>query len=289
MVRIGIALLWLLHFLPLWLLNPLGQGVGWLFYRLGKTRRNIVRTNLRLCFPELTVAAREDIARRHFRILGRAFLEHGIFWWASARRIRRLVRIEGAEHLAALHGQAVILLAPHFVGLDMGGVRLSIERQLASMYAKQKNPVIDALLLRGRQRFNATRLFSRKDNVRAVIKVLRAGLPFYYLPDMDLGRRDSVFVPFFGVAAATITAPARLARMAQAKLVPTVTQALPGSAGYILRIYPPLEHFPSDDVVQDTRAINAFIETRVCEMPEQYFWVHKRFKTRPEGESALYP
>lgn len=288
MVRFGIAILWLLRFLPLALLNPLGQVVGITFYALGRERRRVVQTNLALCFPQMASKEREAMVRRHFRVLGRAFLEHGIFWWSSAQRIQRLVRIEGAAHLEALKGQPVMLLAPHFVGLDMGGVRISIEHQVASMYAKQKNPVVDALLLHGRKRFNAPRLFSRSDNVRSVVKALREGLPFYYLPDMDLGRRDSIFVPFFGVPTATITAPSRLALMGRATVLPVVTRMLPGSAGYVLQIYPPLENFPSEDVVHDTQIMNAFIEARVRELPEQYFWVHKRFKTRPEGEPSFY-
>lgn len=259
-----------------------------LFYGLGRERRRVVHTNLLLCFPEWSPAARAKVARAHYRALGRALLEHGIFWWGSAQRIRHLVRIEGAENLNAVQGEAVILLSPHFVGLDMGGLRLSLEQQVASMYSKQKDPVVDALLLRGRQRFNAPRLFSRKDNVRAVLKTLREGMPFYYLPDMDLGRRDSVFLPFFGMPAATITAPARLAKMSGAKVLPAVTRMLPASAGYVLKIYPPLENLPSEDVLQDTLHINQFIEQCVREMPEQYFWVHKRFKTRPEGEASVY-
>lgn len=288
MARIGILILWLLHFLPLPLLALVGQGLGLLAYTLGRERRRVARTNLRLCFPELNPAARERLVRGHFRALSRSFFEHGILWWSSAARIRRLVRIEGEQHLAAVQGQALILLAPHFVGLDMGGLRISLEVQVASLYSKQKNPVTDQLLLRGRLRFNAPRLFSRQDSVRGVVKAIRAGLPFYYLPDMDFGRRDSIFVPFFGVPTATITGVSRLASLARAVVLPAVTQQLPGGQGYILKFYPAWENFPTDDIAADARRVNAFIEERVREMPEQYFWVHKRFKTRPEGEPRLY-
>ena len=288
MARIGIFILWLLHFLPLPLLALIGQGLGHLAYALGRERRRVARTNLRLCFPELNPAARERLVRGHFRALSRSFFEHGILWWSSAARIRRLVRIEGEQHLAAVQGQPLILLAPHFVGLDMGGLRISLEVQVASLYSKQKNPVTDQLLLRGRLRFNAPRLFSRQDSVRGVVKAIRAGLPFYYLPDMDFGRRDSIFVPFFGVPTATITGVSRLASLARAKVLPAVTQQLPGGQGYVLKFYPAWENFPTDDVAADARRVNAFIEDRVREMPEQYFWVHKRFKTRPEGEPRVY-
>ena len=288
MARIGILILWLLHFLPLPLLALVGQGLGLLAYTLGRERRRVARTNLRLCFPELNPAARERLVRGHFRALSRSFFEHGILWWSSAARIRRFVRIEGEQHLAAVQGQPLILLAPHFVGLDMGGLRISLEVQVASLYSKQKNPVTDQLLLRGRLRFNAPRLFSRQDSVRGVVKAIRAGLPFYYLPDMDFGRRDSIFVPFFGVSTATITGVSRLASLARAKVLPAVTKQLPGGQGYILKFYPAWENFPTDDIAADARRVNAFIEERVREMPEQYFWVHKRFKTRPEGEPRLY-
>ncbi len=288
MVRIGIFILWALRFLPLPLLALLGQALGQLAYVLARERREVARTNLRLCFPELSTAARERLVCGHFRALSRSFFEHGILWWSSAARIRRLVRIEGAQHLAAVQGQPVILLAPHFVGLDMGGVRISLDVQVSSMYSKQKNPVVDQLLLRGRLRFNTPRLFSRQDNVRGVVKAIRAGLPFYYLPDMDFGRRDSIFVPFFGVPAATITGVSRLAQLARAVVVPAVTRQLPGGQGYVLKCYPAWENFPTGDMAADARRVNAFIEERVREMPEQYFWVHKRFKTRPEGEPRLY-
>ena len=198
------------------------------------------------------------------------------------------MRIEGAECLQAVHGQPVILLAPHFVGLDMGGSRLSIDRQIASMYSKQKSPQADQFVLQGRLRFNAPRLFSRQDSVRSVVKTMREGIPFYYLPDMDFGARDSIFVPFFGAPAATITGVSRLGRLAHAHIVPAVTRQLPGAQGYVLQFYPAWENFPSEDIAADTRRVNAFIEARVLEMPEQYYWLHKRFKTRPEGAQKLY-
>jgi len=288
MIRIAIFCFWLLHFLPLALLNPLGQGVGWLFYVLGRERREVARTNLRLCFPELSERERDQRVRLHFRAFGRSFLERSYLWWSSAARLKRLVRIEGETHWQAVRGQPVILLAPHFVGLDMGGSRLSLDAQVASMYSKQKNPLVDRLLLQGRLRFNAPRLFSRQDSVRSVVKAMRDGTPFYYLPDMDFGSRDSIFVPFFGVPAATITGVARLARLAKAQVVPAVTRQLPGGQGYVLMVYPAWENFPTDDIAADTRRVNAFIEQRVLEMPEQYYWLHKRFKTRPEGENKLY-
>jgi KDO2-lipid IV(A) lauroyltransferase len=288
MARIGIALIWLLHFLPLAVLAPIGQGFGMLLYWLGRERRQVARLNLRLCFPQMPDGEREQLVKAHFRCFGRSVLERGILWWSSRKRLHNVVRIEGIEHWQAVRDRPVIWLAPHFVGLDMGGVRLTSEFPLVSMYSRQKNPLFDKLLYRSRTRFGPTRLASRQDGIRPIIKGLKDGLPFYYLPDMDFGPKDAIFVPFFGVPAATITGVGRLARMTGAAVVPCITRQLPGGQGYVLRFYPAWQDYPTADLEADTRRVNAFIEERVKEMPEQYFWLHKRFKTRPQGEARLY-
>ncbi len=288
MTRLGLGLVWLLHWLPLPVLAALGNAGGYLLHMLAAERRRVVLTNLRLCFPELTDDARKQLARRHFAAFTRALLEHGILWWGRRERVMRMVRIEGLEHQQATQGRPVIWMAPHFVGLDMGGVRLATEWKGVSIYSQQKNPVFDRVLLQGRTRFEKQALFSRQDGVRPVVKALRSGLPFYYLPDMDYGPRDSIFVPFFGVPAATITGLSRMAQLARAVVQPVVTMQLPGGAGYVLRFYPAWDNFPSGDLAADTRRMNAFIEARVREMPEQYYWLHKRFKTRPPGEEKIY-
>jgi KDO2-lipid IV(A) lauroyltransferase len=209
-------------------------------------------------------------------------------WWSSRARLQRLIRVEGLEHWQAVADRPVIWLAPHFVGLDMGGTRIITEWRGVSVYGHQKDPVFDRILLHGRTRFVTPALFSRQDGIRPVVRAMREGLPLYYLPDMDLGERDSIIVPFFGVPAATVTGLTRIARLAGAVVVPAVTRQLPGAAGYVLRFYPAWTAFPGADIESDTRRMNAFIEERVLEMPEQYYWVHKRFKTRPPGEPKLY-
>ena len=244
--------------------------------------------NLRLCFPELDDAARRALARRHFRAFARSMLEHGTLWWGSRRQVEDLVHIEGLEHWRGVTGRPVILLAPHFVGLDMGGIRLAADFRLNSVYSRQKSAVADAILIHGRTRFGQTTLFARQDGIRPMIKSLKGGEPFYYLPDMDLGARDSVFAPFFGVPAATITGLSRIAQLAGAVVVPCVTRQLPGGAGYVVKLYPGWEGFPSGDLEADARRMNAFIEACAREMPEQYYWLHKRFKTRPAGEAGFY-
>ena len=288
MVRLALGLMWLLHFLPLGALAWAGRALGVLLYPLARERRQVALTNLRLCFPELDAKARVQIAKRHFQALTRSLIERGILWWASFDRIQRLVQVEGEEHLRAVENSPVILLMPHFVGFEMGAYRIGHGRPLASMYSRQRSAGFDAAFLRGRMRFKNATLISRQDGVRPVVRALRSGLPLIYLPDMDFGPRDAVFVPFFGVQAATITGLARLAAIAGAHVVPCITRQLPGGAGYVVRIYPAWENFPGLDIAADVRRMNAFIEERVREMPEQYYWVHKRFKTRPPGEVSPY-
>lgn len=288
LTRVALGVVWLLHLLPLQLLAPIGRGLGSLFYLLGRERRGVALTNLSLCFPHWSETERQRVGRAHFQAFGRGALEHGILWWASKERIQRLVRVQGREHLDAVRGRAVIMLAPHFIGLDMGGVRITTDTAGCSMYRQQSNRVMDDMLLRGRSRFVPQRLFSRRDGIRPLIRAMREGLPFYYLPDQDFGPRDSIFVPFFGVPTATITGVSRIARLAGAVVVPAVTRQLPGAGGYVLTFYPAWRDFPTDDEERDTRRVNEFIEQRVLEMPEQYLWVHKRFKTRPPGAASVY-
>ena len=218
----------------------------------------------------------------------RSFLERFVFWYGSLERIRELGRIEGIEHFEAHHGRPMILLAPHFVGIDAGGTRLQAETPVASMYAAQKSRVLTEAMTQGRSRFHPEKsaMLLRTEGLRAAVRVIREGIPFYFLPDMDLGPRDALFVPFFGVPAATVTSVSRLARITSAVVVPCVTRLT--DEGYVVTMYPAWEGFPSSDLEHDTRRMNAFIEARVREMPAQYLWTHKRFKTRPPGEPGFY-
>jgi KDO2-lipid IV(A) lauroyltransferase len=289
LTRIAVGLLWLLHFLPLALLARVGEGVGLAAYALIAKRRRICLRNLELCFPDLGAEQRRALARRHFRWLGRSYLERGVLWWASEARLRRLIRLEGLEHITGA-GRAAIILAPHFLGLDAAGTRLNMDIDAVSMYSRQSNAYINALLIKYRSRFRPVTLVVRQEGLRPVIRAIRAGLHFYYLPDMDFGARDSIFVPFFGVPAATVPALPRLAAMTGAPVVAVQTRMLPGGGGYVVRVHPAFDHFPSDDIAADTRRMNAWIEDRAREqgMLEQYHWTHRRFKTRPPGEASLY-
>lgn len=267
-------------------LRRIGNATGMLLYWLVVPRRRVARTNLRLCFPDMPEQERVRILKAHFRFFMRSFFDRFVLWYQPADRIRDLVRLRGTEHLDAVAGRPVILLAPHFVGLDAGGTRISIDRRVISMFANQKNVVLNEAMKEGRMRFNDTVLLSRQDGLRQAIRLMREGVPFYFLPDMDLGARDAVFVPFFGVSAATVTSVARLAQMTGAAIVPCVTEMT--DTGYICRFYPAWDDYPGNDLTTATARMNRFIEARTLEMPAQYLWTHKRFKTRPPGEPDLY-
>jgi KDO2-lipid IV(A) lauroyltransferase len=285
-----VALLWSLHWLPLPALAALGSGLGSALYYVVPMRRKVALTNLALCFPQLGEGEREKMARAHFRLLGRSLLERGLLWWGSETRIRKLVRFEGAERLRGLldSGRAVILLTPHFVGLDAGGTRLSMDFDVVNIYARQRNPVIDRLVYRGRTRFGDQLLLARGDSIRASVKAMKSGRPFYYMPDMNQRKGSATFAPFFGVPAATVSGLSRFARMADAVVLTCVTRMLPGGQGYVLSLGEPWADFPGEDVDADVLRMNRVVEELVLTMPEQYYWVHKRFKTRPPGVPKRY-
>lgn len=286
-VRLLSALFWLLHWLPFPLLRLKGAMLGELLFLLMNRRRQIGLRNLQLCFPDWNADERRRILRRHFREMAAGLLGYGILLHGSAKRIERLVRREGVEHFDAAAAQApVIMLAPHFLSIDFGGIRHTIDYGGASMYSAQRVGAFDQLLLRARSRFKNPLLIKRSDGIRPCVRALKEGRCFYYLPDQDLGPRESIFAPFFGIPTATTPALSRLAQMARAKVVPMVTEMT--ATGFVLRYYPAWDDFPSEDIDADTARMNAFIEARVRELPSQYYWLHRRFKTRPEGSPSLY-
>lgn len=288
MTWVGIALLYVLYrLLPITALGRLGEAFGLVLHALAGSRRRIGETNLRLCFPELDEDERRRLLKAHYRALGRASLLEAVAWWGNRAELQALVRLEGLEHFERHLGQPLILLAPHFVGLNLGGVRLTLlPVEFASIYKRVRNPVLDRMLRRARSRFGRSLLIARHEGIKPALRAIRAGKPFYYLPDQDFGGRDAIFVPFFGVPAATVTALPRLARITGARVLPCVVHQ--EGEGYVVRFHPAWEDFPGEDVESDTRRMNAFIEAQVRQMPEQYFWLHRRFKTRPPGEPPLY-
>ncbi|HEY4373945.1 MAG TPA: lipid A biosynthesis acyltransferase [Burkholderiales bacterium] len=286
MSRIAIALMYLVHFLPVPLIRTLSAGVGHLLYWIGGSRRRVARTNLTLAFPDLEPQARERLVREVFVRFAQGVFDRAVLWYGSEKRLRDFVQVEGEEHMLPLLGRPLILLAPHFAGMEAGGTRISMDRQVVSLFANQKDPHFDRALRAGRSRFNDTILVSRQDSVRKAVRELAKAIPFFYLPDMDLGPRDAVFVPFFGTPAATVTAVSRLAKLTGAAVVPCVTRM--SGNGYVVRLFPAWENFPSESLEEDARRMNAFIEEQVRTMPAQYHWLHRRYKTRPPGEPSLY-
>jgi Kdo2-lipid IVA lauroyltransferase/acyltransferase len=288
LVRIGVFVFWLIHFLPFRFIVAIGNGLGILLYPLAAERRRVGMINLKLCFPDMSEEDREQLVRAHFKMFCRGLIERSILWWSSAERIRSLIHVEGIEHFEAIKDKAAILLTPHFVGMDAGGQWIAQNTDTVCMYANQKNRYLTELLLEKRARFRNQHLYSRQEGLRPILKGMRKGMPFIYPPDQDQGVKDGAFIPFFGVPAATMTSLPRIAQMTGAKVVPSITRVLPGGAGYVLTFYPAWENYPSGDDIADARRMNAFIEDRILEMPEQYFWLHKRFKTRPIGEEGFY-
>ncbi|WP_028456517.1 lysophospholipid acyltransferase family protein [Chitinilyticum litopenaei] len=282
------ALLWVLCILPMPVLRALGAVLGELLYLLLARRRRVGLTNLRLCFPDWPARQHTRVLRRHFRELACTLLAYGKLYWGSEALLRRLVRVEGEEHLLAHAGQrAVILLSPHFIGLDFAGLRLGIDHPGAGLYSSQRG-VFHALIMTIRQRLARRErlLIRRGDGLRPVVKALRQKIPFYYLPDQDLGPKESVFVPFFGIPTATVPALSRLASLSDAAVIPVITR-LEGQH-FVCRIFPAWDDFPGKDALADARRMNAFIEEQILLAPSQYWWLHRRFKTRPAGEPSLY-
>lgn len=288
--RAAIALLWLLHWLPLPLLAALGRGLGALLWRLAGSRRRIALRNLELCFPEKSEAERRELAREHFACMGRSILERGLLWFASRERLLRLMEFEGDIGQAERSDKPVMWLLPHFAGLDWAAPALMLgqSRPGVDVYQRQSNAVFDAALMKGRGRFGTNAFVDRHDGIRPVIKLIRQGYGFVNAPDMDFGRDNSAFLPFFGVPACTLLAPAKMAASMDMLVLPLIVQMKPGGQGYKVIAPPPIEGFPSGDALADTALLNRWLEARIRECPAQYLWVHKRFKTRPAGEASLY-
>ena len=285
---LGLALMRLLSFMPLPVLWMLGNVLGAFFHLFPSKIKKTALINVGLCFPELGKEGQRRLVRRHFRSLGVSILCYGICWWSSASRLRRLVKTRDRHHYddAIAAGKSIILFAPHFLALDVCGIRLSSERKMVTMYRESRNRLLDSMLKK-RARYNAV-LFERKSSLKALIRYLREGRPFYYLPDQDPGGAESVFVPFFGVPAATVTALSRIAKMTNAAVIPCYNRILPWGRGFEVRFEEPFRDYPSGDLAKDARRMNEEIEKAVRQNPEQYLWGYRRFKTRPEGSPQVY-
>ncbi len=285
---LGFGLLRLISLLPLPVIAMLGTGLGSLVFILMKSRRNIALQNLAICFPDKSDQQIYATAKRCFQLIATTTLSMGINWWASPARLQRLVSYEGKSHYeeAIAQGHNIILLAPHAIALEMGALLLSRERSMITMYQHTRKKLLNDIVKDRRGRFGGI-LVERREPLRSLLKLIRSGNPFYYLPDQDAGDKG-VFVPFFGTEASTYPMLSKFAKIGNAVVLPIYTHILPNGAGWRVVIDKPLEHYPSGDEMVDTRRMNEVIEAMIKTAPEQYFWVHKRFKTRPAGSDSVY-
>ena len=287
---LGLGVLWLVVQLPYRLQLCIGRALGALMYRVAGDRRRIAARNLELCFPDKCAAERKQLLKENFASTGIAFFEMAMSWWWSKPRLAKLAHVEGLEHLkqAQLEGRGVILMAFHFTTLEIGAALLGQKHTIDGMYREHGNPLFDFIQRRGRERHNLDSLAVERDDVRGMLKLLRSGRAIWYAPDQDYGAKQSIFVPLFGIQAATVTATSKFAKLGKALVVPFTQQRLADGSGYTLVIHPPMKDFPGESDEADCLRINQWVERAIRECPEQYLWAHRRFKTRPPGEPKLY-
>lgn len=269
-----------------------GAVLGGLVHRFASRRRHIVRTNLDLCFPDTPESTRREWEKQHFRLLAQSYLDRGLLWFGLPSTILNTLHLTGEEHItqALEQGRKVMLLVPHFLGMDAAGTRLSMSiSPLVAFYTPQRDPHVDRLMYEGRSRFSSVPLISRKDGIRGLMRALQKGQPIYYLPDMDFGTKGSAFVPFFNVPAATLLSTAQIARNQDALVIPVISRVDAQTGHYRIQVLEPMSDFPGEGSLEEaTERMNALIEKYVREDPPQYYWVHRRFKTRPEGQPGIY-
>ncbi len=285
----GVGLLRLVGLLPHRLLMSFGSMLGSLLYIVAGSRRRIAKKNLALCFPEKSVAERKELLKENFRNLGRMICETTIIWWGNKSKLQQLAHIQGEEHIqkALTQGKGVIVLAAHFTSLEVGAIMLSLVTPCYFMYRPHNDPVMEKFIYEHRMRW-FDRSFPR-GGVRKMVSSLRQNRVIWYAQDQNTKRSEGVFVKFFGQTASTNSATARLAKVTGAAVVPYYVVRREDGVGYDVRFEPPLEGFPSGDIEVDTQRINDIIEKWVRQCPEQYYWVHRRFRTRPNrGDPSPY-
>lgn len=287
MSRWILKLLVLLGALPLPLLRGLGWVLGALLYALAPSRRHVVQTNLALCFPAWSQAERRRQCFLTFVHFAQSWLDRGWLWHAPASVVQARLQLGGA--LEGLAGDTpTVLFAPHFMGLDAAWTALTqqLPRRFSTIYSPQLNPTVDAWVLAGRQRFGQPEMVARLDGAKPIVAAVRRGEPLYLLPDMNFDPSESLFVPFYGVSAATVPSLSRFAKLGRAQVVPVVTRMTP--QGYAIDVLPAWGNFPTADLAADTERMNRELQSYIDTMPAQYYWVHKRFKDRPNGEAPPY-
>lgn len=282
-----VGLLRTLSVLPYAWVARAGGALGALLYRIPSRRKRIVLINLNLCFPEKSEADRNVLGREHFRHVLRSYLERGVQWFGSTRAIERLVELESHIDLDDPAAPPTIFMGFHFVAIEVGCMLYSTRFPVTALYTPMSDKRLCALAARQRGRFGASMML-RSNSARTVVAQLRTGQSVMLAADMDFGVDNSVFAPFFGIPACTLTSVSRLARLGRARVVPFVTEVLPDYRGYKMTIFEPLKDFPSGNDATDATRMNAFLEQEIVRLPDQYYWVHRRFKNRPVGMPSVY-
>jgi KDO2-lipid IV(A) lauroyltransferase len=287
---LGLGALWLVVQLPYGALLQLGRWLGLGMYRVASERRRVAARNLQLCFPQMPPVERKRLLKENFASTGIAFFEMAMSWWWPQARLAKLAHIEGLEHLQAAQrdGEGAILMALHFTTLEIGAALLGQRHTIDGMYREHRNALFDFVQRQGRERHNPDSLAVEREDVRGMIKLLRKGRAIWYAPDQDYGAKQSIFVPLFGIEAATVTATTHFARLGKARVIPFTQRRLEDGSGYRLVLHPPLPGFPGESEAADALRINQWVEQAVTECPEQYLWAHRRFKSRPAGAPKLY-
>lgn len=288
-VWLVLGLLWLISRLPYVWQITIGKGLGLLAYKLAKREREIATINIERCFPTLSKAEKEHLLKESFISMGIGTVETAFGWWASSKRLKKLITVNGIEHLdnALAQGKGALVFSGHFSSLHICGRLVNLNHPHAAMFFPPKNPIFRWVSLR-----SMTRYYKRaipRDDARALIRSLKDNLPVLYTPDTDAGLKNSIFVPFFNIMTATVTATARFAKITGAAIIPCFYYRRSDNKGYVFTFYPALENFPTEDPYADALRINQILEKGILEHPEQYLWQYKRFKTRPPGEEKFYP
>ncbi|MCW8964082.1 MAG: LpxL/LpxP family Kdo(2)-lipid IV(A) lauroyl/palmitoleoyl acyltransferase [Gammaproteobacteria bacterium] len=279
--------LYLITRLPLAVQQKIGRVTGWFFYHLGPRRRHIATVNIQLCFPELSEGQQQALIKQHYELFGLSLIETFAVWWSDPDLFTGRVTYEGLENLsgALKKGNGVLLLSGHFTTLEMARPLLGEKIPFDMVYRPHKNPLYEHIMSNGRQRWKGKSIDRR--NVREMLRRLKSNHAVWYGPDQDYGRKHSVFVPFMGVMAATVTGTSRLAKISGAPVVPYVIRRTENN-GYHVRVFPELTDFPTDDAEQDATRINQWFEEQIRQQPEDYLWTHRRFKTPPAGQDRPY-
>lgn len=281
-----LLLMWLTHFLPLPVIHQLAQFIAGILIHTRNARTTLI--NIQRCFPELTPTQQKQWAKQHLAQLIQSILEIGLLWWPNPKRLNRLIELQGQHHMSALDSEPVIILTPHFVGLEMQGAYLGKRYKGVGFYTPHKNPIINQKILNARHQLGDIIMLDKKKGLRPLIRAIKNMRRLFFLPDMDFGEQTAIFVPFFNIPAATVTTLPGLCTLTGATVIPCICYQKPKGQGYVIEFQEPWKHYPTGNIEQDITRMNQFIEEQVIRFPTQYYWSHKRFRTRPSPDEPYF-